>query len=49
MFTDMAKVVMGMWIVDVMEMGMIKVERTTVVTKVLLSVLIIESRSERET
>ena len=45
----MAKVVMGMWIVDVMEMGMIKVERTTVATKVLLSVLISESRSERET
>jgi hypothetical protein len=48
MYADMAKVVSGMGMVDVKEMGMIKVTRMIVVTKVLLSALISESRSERE-
>jgi len=49
MYADKAEVVSGMWMVDVKEMGMIKVARMIVVTKVLLSALINESRSERGT
>jgi len=44
----MAKVVSGMWMVEVTEMGMIEAARMIVVTKVLQSALISESRSERE-
>jgi hypothetical protein len=49
MYAVMAKVVSAMWMVDVEEMGIVKVARVIVVTKILLSALISESRSERGT
>jgi hypothetical protein len=43
----MAKVVGVVWMVDVKEVGIMNVARMIVVTKVLLSALISETRSEK--
>jgi hypothetical protein len=49
MYAVTAKVISVMWVVDVKEMGIIRVARMIVVTKVLLNALISESKSERGT